>query len=75
MIFNENNQATSLLPVAVSRTDLIPLETVSDNGVGGDAHASDGRATVSHFDSSNHQRDSSVTDSDIITEPFHGFEQ
>lgn len=30
---------------------------------------------MSHFDSSNDQRDPSVTNSDIITEPYHGFEQ
>ena len=40
VIFNENIQATSLLPVAVPRTDLIQLETVSENGEGGDAQAS-----------------------------------
>jgi hypothetical protein len=68
VIFNESIQAPSLLPVAVPRTD---LETVSVIGVGGDAcEASNGRATVS-----NDQRGQPASDSDIIAEPFHGFEQ
>lgn len=59
---------TSLLPVAVPHTY---LEIVSEIEVGGDAYeASNGRATVS-----NDQCDQLVSDSDIITEPFHGFEQ
>ncbi|XP_046639952.1 uncharacterized protein LOC124321089 [Daphnia pulicaria] len=68
VIFNESIQAPSLLPVAVPRTD---LETVSVIGVGGDAYeASNGRATVS-----NDQCGQPASDTDIIAEPFHGFEQ
>lgn len=72
VIFNKNLSGVQIIPSPCN--DLFNIDTLNDSREGGDAAASNDRATASNSIKST-GRTESTDGEDTIIEPFHGFHQ